>query len=162
LDELVLKLNPGANLVGDDQPYKQPPHIRSSYLLSLDSEKIQIDGIEAALLDNNRPDPVPHEKKVKREYEELWSPEEFVENFVNEVNQTGGLSEFIDRDKFYKWVMALETDFDKHSIFYDEDHANDYNPAPPKELDVGIVPYLSFRVGANILKQMKILKSKNG
>jgi len=160
LEELVILIHPNANLVGDDNPYGQPPHIRSAYLLALDERKIFIDGKEASLLDVNKPNLSNSQKnQVEKAYRKLLSGEEFVLSFISEINQTGGFSEYIDRDKFYKWVMALTNNFDKHSVHYDETRADDYEQLPTnEEQQDGTAPYLSFHVGVHILEQLNIVK----
>jgi len=159
LDEVVIALNPDANLVGDENPQEQPPHIRSAYLLILEEKGIEIDGKEAATVDVNKPfvDNWTANSVVKK-FNELWDIDEFIQLFVNEINQKNGVSDFVDRDKFYKWVMALPDDskFNKHSIFYDEDKESEYD-SPPSKDKTEYVPYLSFSVATNILKILKLI-----
>jgi len=159
LDEVVIALNPDANLVGDDNPQEQPPHIRSAYLLVLEEKGIEIDGREAAEMDVNKPYVDSHRAdKVVKKFNELWDIDVFIQLFVNEINQKNGTSDYVDRDKFFKWVMAQPNDskFEKHSIFYDEEKASDYDTAQAKD-KIGFVPYLSFSVGTNILKFLKLI-----
>eukprot|EP00457_Paulinella_chromatophora_P005369 gb/GEZN01005386.1/.p1 GENE.gb/GEZN01005386.1/~~gb/GEZN01005386.1/.p1 ORF type:complete len:440 (-),score=97.62 gb/GEZN01005386.1/:491-1771(-) len=233
LDQVVFLLNPGANDVSDSHPNRQTPHLRSAYLCALDKKGIGLDGIEAARADANAPLlSEPQIKKVFDEFMKLFSVQEFISDFMNDLNHATGFSHHVDRDKFFQWVMklpgasstqgaekdgeaektthsetttegefeeeavqseatqsgehekeitqseatqgeekeeeAVETKqnesadkkesmtFDKHSIFYSEERAEEYD-APQREEDRGLVPYLSKKVAKGILQQLGLV-----
>eukprot|EP00808_Paulinella_micropora_P018758 g21843.t1 len=163
LDELVFKLNPGANEVPDSYPNRQPPHIRSAYICALDAKGIQLEGLEASQLDVNRPNLSKAQiTKVVSGFASLLDVDEFVADFVADINHSAGFAQHVDRDKFYSWVMKMqdkqgEQPFEKHSIFYSEERADEY-PTPQKEEDRDIKPYLSNQVARDILTRVGILK----
>jgi len=134
---------------------KADPHTRSSILLSIEEATgVELDGHEAAVLDKDKP---PLDEKSKEgfvsDFLGRFSAETFLIEFVDDINQKEGISRNFDRDKFYAWVMKLgpEVTFDKHSVFYDSDHPEEYS-APQAEADHGVIPYLSLTVGRNILR----------
>ena len=159
-EEVVLLLNPGANLVDDSNPQMQPPHIYSAYVLALQEHGIHLPGAESSAMDVNKPALSALEKKrAVSQFKSSFSPDQFVRDFVLDVNATASvLARFIDQDKFYKWVMGLpeDTKFDIHSVFYDEDRKEDYDVAQP-EADRLRLPYLRFDVAVSVLCIQQIL-----
>jgi len=167
LDKVVLLLNKGVDGAVDATPTTQGPHIRNSYLLCITANSgIEIDGYDAAMSDVNRPKMTKQlEKQVVAKFCELWSAEEFVSDFVADINDVGASEHNYDVVKFAQWTGRFcdaHTDeskaigFAPHSIFYDPDLRSEY-AEPQKEADIGTKPYLSKRVGRQVLHVLGIL-----
>ena len=165
LDETVLVVKTNKTL-GDMLQAEEAPHVRNGFLLWLDEQcAMSLDGITGAKIDpqllrvNNT-----EGRKVTESFMRLFSADQFVIEFAQDINAGSSISGFsrnFDRDKFYRWVMAIEDEsFDKYSIFYDEDNEAAYAVVggPQPEEDRGMKPYLTPAVATTILQRLQVLE----
>jgi len=106
---------------------RPPTLLTIPYSLGVQLPALGLRGVEAARLDiNSKPVPINIANDLEKLYREMFSVNEFVTTFTNDVNQQEQEAErLVSRELLAKWVDGCPG-FDKHSIFYDEDNANDY------------------------------------
>ena len=98
--QVVLHTNP------DAQTNKRLPHIQSRYRIEL-GRKLGLSGVSTARLDPHKDRPVDKARRydIERSFRALFSPQEFVEALVADINQQDPLAErFIMRECLINWA----------------------------------------------------------
>lgn len=152
LEAVVHKLNPDAAGMSDAYPHRQAPHIYSAYLLAV-GEELGLRGTRAAMSDYNRPQHV-NRQQVLEAFKEQWSIRDLAAALVADVNQQAEDAErVIGRDMLAKWAAATaeksDRSFNAHSIYYDEDRAEEYEGKPEEGNEYQ--PFLRCDVAVGVL-----------
>mmetsp|Transcript_69097 Transcript_69097/g.162565 ORF Transcript_69097/g.162565 Transcript_69097/m.162565 type:complete len:239 (+) Transcript_69097:1-717(+) len=159
LDEVTHELNPHAMAEGDGSPQQQFPHIQSAYRLHC-GPRLGLRGIAAARVDRCQP---PMDKtltiRVLQTFRRRFMVHELADEIVADINQpkTTPGERRLGRDQLVRWATESEG-FDKHSIFYDEDHKELYNDAKPVSGEE-YEPFLCRKVAIDILRAMFVTPS---
>eukprot|EP00051_Salpingoeca_urceolata_P028292 m.486113 g.486113 ORF g.486113 m.486113 type:complete len:447 (+) comp24184_c0_seq1:89-1429(+) len=157
--DLVINLqNPSLHTATAGSPAMQLAHLQSRYLMDI-GETLTLRGIAAASLDRCAPPPLSKKQREQavKLFRNHFSVGDVCQALVADVNhQDPDAERTIYRDTLGRWAgEAAQHGFDSHSIYYDEEKADQYEGKPAEPYQ----PFLRNDVALQILKHI-FLKNK--
>lgn len=148
-------------------PWQQRAHLISGYV-ELIGDQFGLDGVTAAKSDRflGQVQSEIGRLRAKDVIEELkrdMSPKEWLQTLLADINnQTSGSERLINRDCIFKWVEANMGGDAAHSVFYDEERAEEFEDLDPKMPtdENRYQPFLSPKVLVDMLLNAGMVEKK--
>jgi hypothetical protein len=157
MNQLINFYNPEAWKTSDDNPTGQIPHIQSSYCIAL-SGRLGLRGLKAAQLDKDAFQVHPTNIEVLQEcFKRMFHIQDLVNTIINDVNQQeADADRVLDIDSLAKWAGDANNNngFPSHSIYYDENNADDWKDLGVPTAENEYKPFLNQKVTVNILEHL--------